>query len=107
MNDNHIGENVGVYTIIELMPYKDKDGHALYKSICNHCNFKRIARYNDLKESKKCVHIRMDGKVSYHKTSWNNKRIQEIFSSMKQRCYNQNDKNYRWYGAKGIKICDQ
>ena len=26
---------------------------------------------------------------------------------MKSRCYNKEDKNYRWYGAKGIKICDE
>ena len=26
---------------------------------------------------------------------------------MKKRCYKPNDKSYRWYGAKGIKICDE
>ena len=26
---------------------------------------------------------------------------------MKQRCYNPNEKSYKWYGAKGIKICDE
>lgn len=36
-----------------------------------------------------------------------NKRIRSIFRSMKYRCYNPNSKDYRWYGAKGIKICDE
>ena len=31
MNKNHVGETVGVFTITELMPYKDDDGHSLYK----------------------------------------------------------------------------
>jgi len=38
---------------------------------------------------------------------WNNRRIRSIFSDMKQRCYNKNNKTYRWYGEKGIKICNE
>lgn len=34
-------------------------------------------------------------------------RIKRIFRTMKQRCYNPNSKDYRWYGEKGIKICDE
>ena len=26
---------------------------------------------------------------------------------MKRRCYSKTDKCYRWYGAKGVKICDE
>jgi hypothetical protein len=26
---------------------------------------------------------------------------------MKQRCYNPRDRHYQWYGAKGVKVCDQ
>jgi len=26
---------------------------------------------------------------------------------MKTRCYNPNHRAYRWYGAKGIKVCDK
>lgn len=29
------------------------------------------------------------------------------FSKMKQRCYNKKDKDYKYYGARGIKICDE
>jgi len=107
MSKNHIGETAGIFTITELMPYKDEDGHALYKGICNDCGFKRIARYYDLKVSTKCVHVRIDGKVISNLTNWDNERIKVIFNGMKQRCYNEKDKNYRWYGAKGIKVCDE
>lgn len=34
-------------------------------------------------------------------------RLYAIFSGMKSRCYNPNDAHYRWYGAKGITICDK
>ena len=107
MSKNHIGETVGVFTIVEQMPYKDEDGHALYKGVCNECGFERIARYYDLRVSTKCVHIRVDGKVAFSLTNWDNERIKSIFNGMKQRCYNTRNKAYRWYGAKGIKICDE
>lgn len=107
MNKNHIGEVVGIFTITEIMPYKDTDGHALYKGICNDCGIKRIARYHDLKETTKCAHIGIDGKTLNYNTHWSNKRIKHIFKGMKNRCYNQNEKSYRWYGAKGIEICDE
>jgi len=30
-----------------------------------------------------------------------------IWVGMKQRCYNPNKKDYKWYGAKGITVCDE
>lgn len=106
MNKNHTGEVAGIFTIIEQTPYKYADNHFLYKGVCNNCGFKRIAKYSDLKATTKCTHIRIDGEVAFHKTNWNNKRIKGIFDGMKQRCYNENDKSFRWYGAKGIKVCN-
>ncbi len=34
-------------------------------------------------------------------------RLYNIYSGMKQRCYNPNNQHYQWYGAKGITICDE
>ena len=34
--------------------------------------------------------------------------LYRCWASMKNRCYNKNDsKNYQWYGAKNIKVCDR
>lgn len=34
--------------------------------------------------------------------------LYRCYASMKNRCYNQKDtKNYEWYGARGIKVCDR
>lgn len=108
MNKNHVGEVVGIFEIIELMPYKDKDGHhTLYKGICKECGISRIARYHDLKSTIKCNHISADGAFINYETKWDNPRFKSIFRDMKQRCYNEKEKAYRWYGAKGIKICDE
>lgn len=35
-----------------------------------------------------------------------NRRLKIIFAKMYSRCYNKLDKDYRFYGAKNIKICD-
>lgn len=34
-------------------------------------------------------------------------RLYIIWSHMKQRCYNENDLNYKKYGAKGITVCNE
>lgn len=34
-------------------------------------------------------------------------RLFLIWNGMKNRCYNSNDKAYKWYGGKNIKVCDE
>ena len=88
------------------MPYKHSDGHAMYEGVCTDCGFIRFGKFDDLKDSKTCKHIGVDGE--YVKiTIWENSRIGGIFRDMKQRCYNPNDNSYHWYGEKGIKICSE
>ncbi len=36
-----------------------------------------------------------------------NTRLCKIWSSMKTRCFNKNDISYKWYGGRGISICDE
>lgn len=35
------------------------------------------------------------------------KRLYQIWASMKDRCSNPNNSNYKWYGGKGISVCDE
>ena len=34
-------------------------------------------------------------------------RLYRIYSNMMLRCYNKNNDNYRYYGGKGVKVCDE
>src|SRR5690606_9739947 len=34
-------------------------------------------------------------------------RLYTIWKNMKQRCYNPKRNRYKWYGAKGVKVCDE
>lgn len=107
MSKINIGDTVGIFTIIEKMNCKDKDGHALYKGACNECGFERMARLYDLQRTTECTHIRIDGEVAFNRTNWCNKRIGSIFEGIKKRCYEPFTKSYRWYGGKGVKVCDE
>ncbi len=37
----------------------------------------------------------------------NNRRLYNVWKSMRQRCKNPNDHAYRYYGGKGVAICDE
>lgn len=39
--------------------------------------------------------------------SWHNRRLRNTFHNIKGRCYNPNNKDYKWYGGKGIGICKE
>jgi hypothetical protein len=106
LSNERIGEKVGIFEIVELIPEKSNDGHSLYKGVCQECGFERIARYSDLKRTTHCDHVNVNGEYIVM-ANWNNQRIRGIFTDMKRRCYSPNNKSYRWYGAKGIKICDE
>lgn len=47
----------------------------------------------------------MTGGATHHQT---NTRLYSIWTGIKRRCYNPHDKSYqKWYGAKGIRMCDE
>lgn len=41
------------------------------------------------------------------KTPKSQTRLYRIWASMKQRCNNPNNADYKWYGGRGIKVCPQ
>jgi hypothetical protein len=106
---DHIGEVHGIYTIEDMLDKKDKHGHWIYKCVCNECGFVRFCSYGSVSApssiTKTCKHKRVNGHYLTFGRIWQNKRIKNIFSGMVARCYDENDKNYRWYGAKNIEVC--
>lgn len=34
-------------------------------------------------------------------------KLYNVWQTMEQRCYNPRDRHYHWYGAKGVKVCNQ
>ena len=106
----HIGEVHGIYTIVDMFDEKDKYGHWIYKCICNECGFEKDSHYGAISGKYKattCRHLRANGEYIAYGHIWQNKRLGRILQGMILRCYNKDDKNYRWYGGKGVCICEQ
>lgn len=58
----------------------------------------------------KIPHQQLDtsGKNSVHyKHGECRSRLYSVYCEIKNRCYNKRDKSYKWYGAKGIKVCEK
>lgn len=100
--DKYIGNIVGQYRIIDKCVNKHKDGHLLYNGECIYCGYIKLnTKINDFKKKNRaCSHYD-------YSVKWNNSRLHLIFNAMIERCYNISDKSYRFYGKKGITICDK
>jgi hypothetical protein len=96
--NNIIGTTIGIYTIIDICENLTKDRHKLYKGRCVYCGKEFIMKLHDFKKAKSCTH---------NKIKWNSVCMSSIYNKMLDRCYNENDKDYKYYGEKGIKICDE
>lgn len=100
----NVGRKIGKWTIIALQENKTKDGHKLYTAKCELCGYiKKNCKPSNLAKSAfttKCFHCEP-------KARWENERLRRIFLHMKQRCDNPKDKDYRFYGAKGIRVCQE
>lgn len=107
MKDKNIGKIIGIYEICSVCDERFNDGHLKYHVKCIKCGFETEMKLSDIKRCKTCKHINSYGNYISYSYKWKNKRIKSIFWQMVNRCYNNQNKNYRFYGAKGIKICDE
>lgn len=98
-NDNIVGTVLGIYEVLNECDYRSKDGHQLYHVKCTQCSKEFDMTKVNIKNSKKCIHLKS--------FTWKCARLRSIFNGMKYRCYHEDNKDYRWYGARGIKICDE
>ena len=109
MTNKHIGKIVANYKILEDSNKKDTSHHTLYKCECIFCGSIELRSYRVLRQQKGeiCPHYDSLGFPSMRIHNSINSRISHIFNLMKRRCYDPKNKSYRWYGGKGIKICDE
>lgn len=109
-----IGEKYGRLTVIEYAG-KAKNGSQLVKCVCD-CGNEKIVRLCSLRDgsikSCRCLHNELLAKRNrIIKTTTHGRsrtRLYRIWTHMKQRCYNSNDKKtFCNYGGRGIKVCDE
>jgi hypothetical protein len=100
------GEKFNRLTIISEAP--KKGGMRYFVCLCD-CGNTITTRFVQLRngESKSCGCLRNEQNIVASLTHGQSKsRLYSIWHGMKQRCENSNLKAYKFYGAKGITVCD-
>lgn len=89
--------------------YRDCDGSVIWECDCD-CGAIHFANSNNLKSG----HIRSCGclnrelareRATVHGYSYH--PLYSVWSSMKARCYNPKNKEYKYWGGRGIKVCEE
>ena len=106
-NDKQIvGTRIGLYDVLYECDFKSNDGHRMFHIKCSKCGWETDAQMHQINHlSKQCTHVNNVNGYSYrHGNYIKDKRLRRIFYGMIDRCYNPTDRDYRWYGSKGVKI---
>lgn len=102
------GKVYGRLTVIERVE-NDKHGQARWKCLCE-CGNYTVAVTTELNRgnvrSCGCLSREISKKVNF-KHGFKNTRLYKVWDSMKKRCYNSNSPSYKYYGGRGITICDE
>lgn len=109
------GQCFGSLTAIKIS-HKDEKGNMFWEYQCK-CGNSHIARANTIKYVAKkrndpeipscgCVELARKTKHGY-RTAKNTHPLYRAYRGILDRCYNTNSPEYKWYGAKGITICDE
>lgn len=104
----HIGDKYGQLTIIERA---ENDNRNQTRVVCK-CDCGKVVtvRIIHLKSgmTKSCgCYLRERVKQSSTKHGQSNSRLYSVWNGMKDRCYNINNRQYKNYGGRGIKICEE
>ena len=105
---NLTGKKFGRLTVIELYGH-NKYGQPIWTCKCDCGNIANVVSSN-LRFGKTlscgCLWNEkiMDAKVT-HGMSYSS--IYPEYRNMNNRCYNENAHNYKWYGGRGIKVCNK
>ena len=98
--------------VVEKLDYKDRYGQIHWRCRCDCGNYTSVVttRLNSGK-TQSCGCISRERIISLSKArSTHGKsgtRIYHIWQKMKQRCYNEHIDGYKYYGGRGIIICDE
>lgn len=80
---------------------------------CNNCNEQHEYYSKDLCKNVTKIHHKYYRLKNMNKIKLLDENYQlrhpltNVWGLIKQRCYNKKNKNYKYYGAKGIKLCDE
>ena len=110
-----IGQKVGRLTLIKSYMSSDGKGRRIWQCHCDCGNFATsrqdyLVRMEALGKSFGCGCVQLESA-----NSGDSRRTHGLaetptwrsWASMRQRCYNENNKSFKDYGGRGIKVCDK
>ena len=101
---NLTGQRFGKLVVVDrAKDHIQQNGRKIIQWLCKcDCGNTAIVRANNLKtgHSKSCG-------CTNDKHGLSRTRLYPVWYSMKHRCYNPNDKQYKDYGGRGITVCDE
>lgn len=109
-----IGKRFGRLTIVRLEA-RHRSNRKIFVCRCD-CGSECLKRYDHLKSgaSKSCGCLRdeairksLDIQRNGATRDGKQTRTYRIWSGMKKRCFNHNCKSFKYYGARGISVCDR
>ena len=106
-----IGKKFNRFTIIK----RDINHNGLKHFICQcDCDEIKSVRLSSLinGHSKSCGCLKSEinsknGKLRMTTHGGTKTRLYHIWTSLRRKCYNKKNDHYKWYGARGIKVCDE
>lgn len=101
-----IGKKYGRLTVVKFDGFRN--GRPYFLCSCDCGKTKVIQKYNLMEgKTKSCGCYHVEQTLKAVKISDNRARQVDILEGMKYRCYKKSTPNYKNYGARGIKICDE
>ena len=103
-----------VFGMLTVKKFAWKRGvHYYWECVCS-CGKETIVNGYNLRsgKTKSCGCLRATVTAEVHTTHGDARqgkvtRLRRLWSGMKNRCNNANMASYKWYGAKGVKVCDE
>lgn len=100
------GEQIGDLTLIERMP-----GGQKWKCVCKCGEIVITQASNGAKSCRKCAYARIGKERMIHGESpdldKSATRLYRIWTDLRNRCNNPNNKSYKYYGGRGISVCSE
>ena len=103
------GKRFGRLIAIECLGRDPKSMYRLWRCMCD-CGKEVTVNTNALTQgdTKSCGCLKHDVVIERNRTHGMSKsRLYSVWASMKRRCYISTCKEYRLYGARGIRVCDE
>lgn len=101
------GKRFGRLTVLSFCKVEKHLAYWLCKCDCgNEVEVPGVSLRKGITKSCGCLH-RETSKNRLLKTGESGTRLYNVWSCMLQRCSNPNNDRYKWYGAKGVSVCDE